>query len=69
MIIYQCDICRCQYSNPLGIVDIPTMGNIPDAIPTKKVFMVCRGCGTKIVNAIEKIKEDIKNDMRSKTDA
>jgi hypothetical protein len=69
MIIYQCDVCRCQYFNPLGIVDIPYMGNIPEAIPMKKSFMVCRGCGTKIVNAIEKIKEDLKNDVRSKADA
>lgn len=69
MIIYQCDICRCQYFNQLGIVEVPCRKNIPEVVPTKEVFMVCRDCGTKIVNAIEKIKEDLKNDVRSKADA
>lgn len=68
MIIYQCDICRCQYFNPLGTVEVPYIKNIPEEVPMKKVFMVCRSCGTKIVNAIEKIKEEMKNDVRSKTD-
>ena len=68
MIIYQCDVCRCQFFNPISVVEIPFRGG-PEALPTKRMLMVCRDCGTKIVNAIEKIKEDLKNDVRSKADA
>ena len=50
-------------------VEVPYMKNIPEVVPMKEVFMVCRACGTKIVNAIEKIKEEMKNDVRSKTDS
>ena len=69
MLIYECDVCKCQFFNPLGIVEIPYRGGAKEALPTKRMLMVCRDCGTKIVDAVEKIKEDIKNDMRSKADA